>query len=396
MRRSRTLIISIAAAAAVALATAAVPAVGGWRSTAPQDQSLRALAGEHGLYIGTAIDVGALDDPTYAKIASTQFSTVTAENVMKWDTLEPERGVYKWELADEFMAFAKANHQKVRGHVLVWQNQLPKWLTDGVTDGSISSADLSQLLHDYITTVVKHFEGQVWQWDVVNEAVTDSWDSPAGQITYKGFWYQHLGEGYIADAFRWARSADREALLTYNDYNIDAFGDGGPLDKTEFVFQMVKSLRQKGVPIDVVGSQAHLSTRYGNYSPFQIADMLDRFATLGVATALTEVDVRNLMPQVVTGDTINPLLQAQAYDFSALMQGCLSSRHCLSYTVWGFDDGHSWTNTWDFGLGKGAERMATLYTADYQPKLAYSAVQADLAYSGAPRVLSRIPQQPKR
>ena len=149
-----------------------------------------------------------------------------------------------------------------------------------------------------------------------------------------------------------------------------------------------------GVPVDGVGSQAHLSTRYGNYSPFQIANALDRFAELGVATALTEVDVRNLMPETATGDTLNPLLQAQAYNYSALLQGCLSSRKCLSYTVWGFDDGHSWTNTWDFGAGPGAEAMAAIYDENYQPKLAFRALQADLAWAGPPRVLKRIPQRP--
>lgn len=392
MRRCRT--VAATTAAVVALALTAGPASGWWHRNDPEDQSLRTLAGKYQLAIGTAIDVDALADPTYADIAGEQFSTVTAENVMKWEVLEPERGVYNWAPADEFMTFAAANRQSVRGHVLVWHNQLPAWLTTGVAEGTISDSELREILHHHITTVVEHFKGRIWQWDVVNEAVTDPWDSPNGQITYKGFWYEHLGAGYIADAFRWARAADPKALLAYNDYNIDAFGDGGALDKTQFVYDMVKDLRAQGVPVDVVGSQAHLSTRYGNYSPFQIADALEKFAGLGVATALTEVDVRNLMPEVATGDTINPLLQAQAFNYSALMQGCLASRHCLSYTVWGFDDGHSWTNTWDFGSGPGGEAMATLYTADYQPKLAYRAIQADLAYSGAPRVLSRIPQRP--
>jgi endo-1,4-beta-xylanase len=387
----------VSAVAALALGVcAAVPAFAGLQHHEPQDQSLRQLASRHGLKVGTAINVDALADTQYRQIASTQFSTVTAENVMKWDTLEPTRGSYNWGPAEQFMAFAKANHQQVRGHVLVWSNQLPKWLTDGVSDGSISDADLRGILENHIKTVVSHFKGRIWQWDVVNEAVTDSWDSQNGAIGYKGFWYQHLGAGYVADSFRWARQADPKALLFYNDYNIDAFGDHGPLDKTEFVYQMVKQLRAARVPIDGVGSQGHLSTRYGNYSAFQIADALQRFAGLGVATALTEVDVRNLMPATQTGDTMNPLLQAQAFNYSALMQGCLASQHCISFTVWGFDDGHSWTNTWDFGNGAGAEAMATIYDASYQPKPAYRALQADLAYSGPPLVKQRIAQRPTR
>lgn len=312
---------------------------------------------------------------------------------MKWEVLEPERGRYDWTAAERFMKFAKANGQKVRGHVLVWNNQLPAWLTEGVADGSISDTELRGILRDHVRTVVSHFRGRIWQWDVVNEAATDSFDSPDGTIAYKGFWAQHLGPGYIADSFRWARQADPKALLFYNDYNIDAFGDGGPTDKTQFVYDMVRGLRRSGVPIDGVGSQAHLSTRYGNYTAFQIQDMLDRFAKLGVATALTEVDVRNLLPENPTGDTLNPLLQAQAYNYSALMRGCLASRHCISYTVWGFDDAHSWTNTWDFGSGVGREAMAAIYDEQYHPKLAYRALQSDLASTDAPR---RVTQRPHR
>jgi endo-1,4-beta-xylanase len=393
MRRTRAAILGGIAALALA-GGAAIPALADRPAPDIASQSLRDLAEPHGLAIGTAIDNAALADPQYRQIASTQFSTVTAENVMKWETIEPVRGQYNWGPADQFMAFAAANGQQVRGHVLVWQNQLPAWLTQGVANGTISDTELRSILENHVKTVVDHFKGRIWQWDVVNEAVTDSWDSQGGHIGYKGFWYQHLGEGYIADSFRWARQADPKALLFYNDYNIDAFGDRGPLDKTEFVYQMVRSLRAQGVPVDGVGSQAHLSTRYGNYSPLQIADALNRFAGLGVATALTEVDVRNLLPETQTGDTMNPLLQAQAYNYSALLQGCLQSRHCLSFTVWGFDDNHNWTNTWDFGSGTGKEAMAAIYDTSYQPKPAFRALQADLAWAAPPIVQSRIPQQP--
>lgn len=364
----------------------------------PAGRTLRELGQRHGLAIGTAINNDALadaTDPTYRQLASTQFSTVTAENVMKWETLEPTRGTYNWGPADTFVAFAQANHQRIRGHVLVWHNQLPAWLTAGVADGSIDAAELKALLHKHITDVVNHFRGRIWQWDVVNEAATDPWDNADQVIRYKGFWYQHLGAGYVADAFRWARAADPKALLFYNDYNIDAFGDRGPADKTQFVYAMVKDLRARGVPVDGVGSQGHLSTRYANFDALQIADTLNAFAGLGVATAITEADVRSLVPAQPTADDLNRIEQASASGYSALMQGCLASRHCLSFTVWGFDDKHNWTSTWDFGSGKGAEALAAIYAADYRPKRAVNTLKADLAFGGPPLVLDRIPQRPR-
>jgi endo-1,4-beta-xylanase len=379
----------------------------------PAGESLRALAQRHGLYIGTAVNQDALKDPAeprYRELASTEFNSVTAENVMKWEALQKEKnGPYDFTEADKLIDFARKNRQKVRGHVLVWHNQVPEWLGKGVKDGSISKTELRAILERHVKTVVSHFRGKIWQWDVVNEAVTDPWDSPPSGITYRPtpaagagdnqvFWADHLGPGYIADAFRWARSADPQALLFYNDYNLEAFGDEGPMDKVQFVYNMTKNLRAQGVPIDGVGSQGHLSTQYGNYSAFQIRDALDKFAGLGVATAYTEVDVRSQRtPAVEAGDTkeINPRLQGSAFNYSALLQGCLMSRKCLSFTVWGFSDRYQWTNDWEFG-GEGRTGLAAIYDRDYNPKHAYQAMRADLAIAGAPYVQPRIPQKPRR
>ncbi|MDG4823947.1 endo-1,4-beta-xylanase [Asanoa sp. WMMD1127] len=385
-------VIMAAAVAGAAPATASHP-------VDPAQQSLRTLGLRHNLYLGTAVDLAALNDsadPQYRATVAKEFSSVTAENAMKWAELEPTRGTYNWGPADELVAFAKRNNQKLRGHVLVWHNQLPAWLTDGVNDGSISTDELRDLLRKHITTVVKRYQGKIWQWDVVNEAVSDPWDNPP-TLHYKGFWAQHLGPGYIADAFRWARAADPKALLFYNDYNIEAFGSGDPAnDKTQFVYDMVRQLRRDGVPVDGVGSQGHLGTQYGNYSTLQVAAALKKFAGLGVATAFTEVDVRSQLTEgVQAGDSneINPRLQASAANYSALLQACLADRHCLSYTVWGFTDKHSWVPGW---FSDPPEGMATIMDENYQPKRAYFELKADLIYSGPPYVLPRIPQRPRR
>ncbi|MEO6715228.1 MAG: endo-1,4-beta-xylanase, partial [Mycobacteriales bacterium] len=301
---------SVAVAIAVAgMGLGSLPALARPRTTALPDRPLRELAQRHKLYMGTAVDMNALaSDPQYRELVASQFSSVTPENVMKWETLEPTRGTYDWSAADALVDFAEQHDQVVRGHVLVWQNQLPGWLTSGVNDGTISDAQLRELLQKHITDVVSHFKGRIAHWDVVNEAASDPWDSPSN-IHYKGFWAQHLGSTFIADAFRWARAADPKALLFYNDYNLEAFGNEGPSDKTFFVYTMVKQLLADGVPIDGVGSQGHLGTQYGNYSALQISTALNRFTDLGLAVAMTEVDVRSqLTAGVLAGDSneINP------------------------------------------------------------------------------------------
>ncbi len=395
MKVRRTVVVGFLAAATIA--SAAVPALALLGSSSlPSDQSLRALAQRHGLRLGTAVNMTALDDssdPQYRAITASQFSTVTPENVMKWEALEPTQGTYDWSKADELVDFARAHNQLVRGHVLVWHNQLPTWLTDGVNNGTISDEQLRALLKKHITDVVSHFRGRIWQWDVVNEAASDPWDSPS-TIHLKGFWAQHLGAGYIADAFRWARAADPKALLFYNDYNIEAFGSGDASDKTTFVYNLVKGLQTQGVPIDGVGLQGHLGTEYGNFDAIQVSDALRRFSDLGLATALTEVDVRSQMTSAVqSGDSneINPRLQAEAADYSVLLQGCLSNAHCLSFTVWGFTDKYSWVPS---AFNNPAEGLADIYDENYTPRRAYNTLIADLAIAGPPYAPKRIPQHP--
>ncbi|MEU8165580.1 endo-1,4-beta-xylanase [Micromonospora sp. NPDC049004] len=386
----------VAAATAAALNT--MPATAS-RPYDPTTQSLATLGQRHGLKIGTAVNAEALNDasdPQYRRLASSEFSSVTAENAMKWESLEPTRGTYDWTAADQLVEFAQRNRQAVRGHVLVWHNQLPAWLTSGVADGSISKQELRELLRKHITTVVNHYRGKIWQWDVVNEAVSDPWDTPS-TLHYKGFWAQNLGPDYIADAFRWARAADPKALLFYNDYNIEAFGSGNPADdKTQFVYDMAKRLRAQGVPIDGVGSQGHLGTQYGNFDTLQVTAALKRFAALGLATAFTEVDVRSEMTEAVRAGNsaeINPRLQASAANFSVLMKACLAVRTCLSYTVWGFSDKYSWVPDW---FNDPPEGLATIYDENYQPKRAYQELKSDLIFAGPPYVLPRIAPRPHR
>jgi endo-1,4-beta-xylanase len=327
-------------------------------TTAVPPDSLRALASKVGLRIGTAVNTDALAaNATYRQITADQFSTVTPENVMKWQVVEPTQGTYDWSAADQLVNFAKTNGQLVRGHTLVWQNQLPNWLTTG----AYTSAQLRDLLHKNITDEVSHFKGHIWQWDVVNEAFNDD-----GTMR-DTLWLRAMGSGYIADAFRWAHQADPGALLFYNDYNIEGLGA-----KSDAVFALVKQLRAEGVPINGVGAQGHLDTKYG--FPNQMQQNLQRFADLGLKVALTEVDVRTTLPVTSTEQL------AQNADYSQMLEACLLVRQCISYTVWGFGDAYSWVP----GVFAG-EGSADIYDATLQPKASYFALQQILALAGGAR-----------
>jgi endo-1,4-beta-xylanase len=354
-----------ATATATATATAPAPATGTVaRPSVETDRPLRELVTPNRLRIGTAVDMAALTgDATYRDRIATEFSSVTAENVMKWDTIEPQPGQLNFGPADELVDVARANRQAVRGHVLLWHNQLPAWLTDGVATGEITSDELRDILRRHITDVVSHFRGRIYQWDVVNEVIDDN-----AQLR-DTIWLRELGPGYIADAFRWAHAADPRAKLYLNDYNVE-----GANAKSDAYHALARQLLADGVPVHGMGVQGHLGVQFGFFPASAVAANLARFEDLGLETSVTEADVRMLLP----ADTVK--LQAQAQGYNTLLQGCLLARRCTSFTVWGFTDRYSWVP--GFFDGEGA---ANILDEDFAPKPAYQALQATLALAGPGR-----------
>jgi endo-1,4-beta-xylanase len=376
--RLRRLLAVGAAGVAVVLGTTAADAAADSGSTVAPD-SLRALAANIGLRIGTAVIPYDLDHPAYQAIVAGQFSVVTPGNEMKWQVVEPTQGTFDWSGADRLVTFAEQHGQLVRGHTLLWHSQLPDWLTSGVANGTISNAQLRDLLHQHITTEVSRYKGRIWQWDVANEFFTDSNPST---INPNDFWVSHLGAGIIADAFRWAHQADPHALLFYNDYNIA--GEDGTNAKSDAVFTWLKQMLAQGVPINGVGDQGHLDTQFG-FSGTQMTQDLQRYASLGLKVAITEADVRTFVNNATDQVPTDHLATfAQPDEFGQMLKACLAVRQCISFTVWGFGDADSWVP--GFFTGEG---YATIYDVNLNPKPAYTELQQDLRLAaGAPH---RVP-----
>ena len=338
--------------------------------------SLRDLGARVGLRVGTAVNPTELASAKYSALIADQFSTVTPENEMKWETVEPTRGHYNWAPADRLVAFAKQHHQLVRGHTLVWHNQLPSWLTTGVDNGTISKTELRAILKKHITDEVSHFKGKIWQWDVVNEAFHDTWEED-GNPSPSRFWVQNLGEGILADAFRWAHAADPQALLFYNDYAIEDVNT-----KSTNILNWMKGLKAQGVPIDGIGFQTHLDTQYG--VPGDFTQDMQRFADAGFKVAVTEADVRtDVKPGTNTvtaghNHTAAENQKLQEANWKQTIDSCLAVRACISYTVWGVSDDQSWIP----GVFPG-EGAALLWDENLQPKPQYYVVQHELATTNA-------------
>ncbi|NJQ05754.1 endo-1,4-beta-xylanase [Streptomyces lonarensis] len=322
--------------------------------TAPaQADTLREAAAEQGRFIGTALNDALLGNSAYTAIAGGEFSSVTAENAMKWGSLESTRGQYNWAGADRLVEFAAANDQQVYGHTLVWHSQLPGW----VENGGFAPAELREIVDNHIATVAGRYAGSIDRWDVVNEAFNEN-----GTFRDTVF-LRAFGERYIADAFHAAHAADPGAKLFINDYNTDGINA-----KSDAMYRLVSSLLADGVPVHGVGFQSHMIL---GQMPASYRANLQRFSDLGLEVAVTELDIRMNTPADPTR------LDRQADQYRQVVDDCLAVSGCSGVTVWGISDRDSWIP----GVFPG-EGAANLYDDDYRPKPAYWAVLD--AFGGAP------------
>lgn len=348
--RLRHAALAAAVLASTALGAALVPG-----AAQAADTPLRDLAAAKGVYVGNAVAGGKLSGtPAYAAIAGTQFSSLTPENAMKWGSVENTRGTFNWAEADQIVAFAQAHNQQVRGHTLVWHSQNPNWLTNG----GFGAAELSTILQQHIATEAGRYQGKIYAWDVLNELFNEDG-------TYRtSIWYNALGTGFIANSLNWAHQADPAAKLYINDYNVEGIGA-----KSDALYNLVKSLKAQGAPIDGVGLQAHFVL---GQIPSTLQANIQRFADLGVDVAITELDIRMQTPAT------DAKLTQQAGDYTTVVKACLAVSRCKGITGWDVSDADSWVPSVFSGYG-----AATLYDESYQPKAAYRAVATALGGSTA-------------
>ena len=199
--------------------------------------------------LGTAVTWSVLrEDDELATVVDRAFDSVTPENEMKMALLQPERGEFAFDDADALVDWARERGKQVRGHTLVWHQQVPGWL--GEEDWS--AAELEQVLAEHVRKVVSRYRGRVTTWDVVNEPFTDEGELRSDD----GFpFLAVLGPRYIEIALRAAREADPEARLMVNEIGAEV---GGP--KLDALVEMAEALKERDVPLDGIGLESHLTT----------------------------------------------------------------------------------------------------------------------------------------
>jgi endo-1,4-beta-xylanase len=250
------------------------------------------------------------------------FDQMTPENELKWDSVHP--GILTWQFteADQMVDWARKNGKRVRGHTLIWSTQNPAW----IENLSLSRDALLLVMKNHITKTMQHFTGRIREWDVVNEAIDAN-----GNWT-DNIWYRVIGPDYVELAFRYAHEADPGASLYYNEQGLDI--PDSP--RSRAVVSMLRGLLARGVPINGVGMQSHVSTQF-HASQDQVSQLMKTLAQLGLDVAITEMDVKTDAP-----GTLGQQLEGQRAVYGDYARACRLERRCTSFTTWGVSDTYSW------------------------------------------------------
>ncbi|HEX2724152.1 MAG TPA: endo-1,4-beta-xylanase [Gemmatimonadaceae bacterium] len=347
-------------------------------SPAPVIGALRAAAAARGFLIGAAVQADPLSEGTpYADTVGAEYNVITPANAMKFADIHPKVDTYAFADAVKILAFALARSNQVRGHTLVWHNQLPQWVQGLLPASSYSNCatvpaatreTIRGVLRDHITTVVSHFRGQLLSWDVVNEAYTDG-SRPTRRNT---IWQCALGSSYIDSSFVWARRADPGAKLFYNDYGAE-----GRNAKSDSVLNLVKTLKAKGIPIGGVGLEMHGALQTSRATDFigptaaDVGSNMDNLIASGVEVHITEMDVPLRNPTT-------PMRAAQGGVYANMLGVCLARPKCTAFVTWGFTDLYFWTTNPTYPVSSGWTEPL-VFSTSYVHKPAFDSLLVRLA-----------------
>lgn len=357
-----------------AIATAMKPKRDKLKTEATVPSLKKAIAGRFKIGVGTS--VATTQNPDDVALLKKHFDAITPENCMKSTKLQKNQGEFDFEQADKMVEFCTANDIDIVGHCLVWARPgtTPKWFfKDG--DQPVSKEELLKRLETHIKTVVGRYKGKIKMWDVVNEALADSDDEYLRDIE----WNNILGEEFLVKAFQYAKEADPDALLIYNDYRCDHPG------KLKKLVRLIKSVREQGGPIEALGLQAHYE--YGMI-PYQgIETAMAEMRKLGVKIVFSELDMdvvtrarwyydggkyreemKSWNPYPTVSDQV---LNKQAAEYAKLFELIVKNDDIVErVTFWNLHDGHSWLNYWPWNR----TNHPLLFNRDRQAKPALGAV----------------------
>ena len=332
-------------------------------------------------YIGAALSVDQIcgREPETMDLVAKQFNSITPENILKWEEVHPEPERYNFDAPDQYVAFGAKHGMHVIGHNLIWFHQTPQWVFQDQAGHPLSREALLERMKEHIFTVMGRYRGRIHGWDVVNEAIMND-----GSFR-KCKWLEIIGEDYVQKAFEFARQADPNAELYYNEYDFEFS------PKTEGVIRLIRNLQVNGIRVDGVGIQGHWFLDYPKM------DLLENYVTalssLGVKLMITELDI-GVLPFYPVDSKVVPLssfdvkkqkeINPYSHDLPDAVQKDLADRYAELFsffsrkrdlfsriTFWAVHDGQSWRNYWPI---TGRTDHPMLFDRHCRPKPAFDAV----------------------
>lgn len=314
--------------------------------------------------LGSSLLVSEIMDPNSpdAELLKKHFNSLTAGNELKWDATEPQENSFDFSRADQIADFAANNEIALRGHTLVWHSQTPDWVFHDEKGDLVSKEVLFARMKNHIDNVVGRYKGKIYAWDVVNEVIEPSDNQPGG--LRNSLWYQIAGEEYIEKAFEYAHAADPDAKLFINDYNTHI------PDKRDYLVDLIKRLKAKGVPIEGVGHQNHISITYPSVA--DLDEMITAFEGLGIEQQITEMDMSVYTNDSQSYDSFSEELQiAQANRYREIFDVFVKHKDQLTAVIlWGKDDRNTWLRTFPVNRNN----WPLLFDEQLQAKYAYFAL----------------------
>lgn len=329
-------------------------------------------------HMGVALNIDQIrgKEPKTMDLVIRQFNSITPENIMKWEEIHPGPGQYHFDEADQYVAFGERHGMQMIGHTLVWFHQTPEWVFHDASGDLLSREALLERMKDHIFTVMGRYKGRIHGWDVVNEAIVN--DGSFRQCK----WLEIIGEDYVQKAFEFARAADPDAELYYNEYDFEF------APKTEGVIRLIQNLQANGVQIDGIGIQGHWFVDYPRMDV--IEEYVAALSKLGVKLMITELDV-GVLPFYPVDSEVVPLssfekeqqkrLNPYPDGLTEAAQQDLANRYIELFslfkkyrdlidriTFWAVHDGQSWRNYWPI---TGRTDYPMLFDRNCQPKLAF-------------------------
>jgi endo-1,4-beta-xylanase len=329
--------------------------------------------------IGAALGASQVSgsNPKESELIAREFSSVTAENIMKWILIHPTPDSFNFELPDKLVENAQSNGQQIIGHTLTWHNQTPDWLFQNEDGDLVDSTTLFASMKHHIETVAGRYKGKITGWDVVNEALNDDG-------TYRNSkFYQISGEGYLFKAFEYAAAADPGMELYYNDYSMHR------PEKLAGAIELANKLKAKGLRIDGIGMQGHWGL--GGPPVDEIEASILSIHEAGLKVMITELDIDVLPnPREIEGADLSQSFESnlQANPYADGLPDSVNQVHADRYedlfrlfykhrdkitrvTFWGVHDGQSWKNNWP---ARGRTNYCLVFDRNFEPKQAYDQI----------------------